>query len=309
MPLSRPSSRPSARLLLLLAVCSLTAACGSTQGVRATEGRPSTLAGKGNGWNGQIKIGNPYQVAGVWYYPADDHDYDETGIASWYGADFHDKLTANGEIFDMNEVSAAHKTLPMPSYVEVTNLANGRQMVVRVNDRGPFKPGRIIDLSRRAAQMLGFDAAGVTQVRVRRVYPADKPEVAALPPPRLLAANNGDDAPPPVATAEVVTAEVVTARVAPDLRPAPADPASAGWNDRVGGAVFVQVAALSDEGRAAWLAADIKRFGPSSIEPAAQGLYRVRIGPFLNRETADVVLAQVRAAGYADARVTSRPLS
>ncbi|MBV9825226.1 MAG: septal ring lytic transglycosylase RlpA family protein [Alphaproteobacteria bacterium] len=109
----------------------------------------------------------PYQVNGVWYYPKADYAYDETGTASWYGSQFQGRATSDGEIFDMNEVSAAHKTLPLPSVVEVTNLQNGRSLQMRVNDRGPFVDGRIIDLSRRAAQLLGYEGAGTTQVRVR----------------------------------------------------------------------------------------------------------------------------------------------
>jgi rare lipoprotein A len=116
---------------------------------------------------GVYKVGEPYQVNGVWYTPVVDYNYDETGIASWYGADFHGKATANGEIYDMNEVTAAHKTLPMPSLARVTNLENGRSLIVRVNDRGPFVPGRIIDLSRRSAQLLGLEGKGTGRVRVQ----------------------------------------------------------------------------------------------------------------------------------------------
>jgi rare lipoprotein A len=129
--------------------------------------RPSGSQAAGMKANGYYKVGEPYQIAGVWYYPKVDYDYDETGIASWYGEQFHAKQTANGEIFDMNEVSAAHKTLPLPSLVRVTNLENGRSMVIRVNDRGPFAPGRIIDLSRRSAQLLGTDRSGLARVRVQ----------------------------------------------------------------------------------------------------------------------------------------------
>lgn len=116
---------------------------------------------------GVYKVGEPYQVNGIWYTPAVDYGYDETGIASWYGNDFHGRLTANGETFDMNEVTAAHKTLPMPSLARVTNLENGRSLIVRVNDRGPFVPGRIIDLSRRSAQLLGLEGKGTGRVRVQ----------------------------------------------------------------------------------------------------------------------------------------------
>ena len=96
---------------------------------------------------GRYKVGTPYQIKNVWYYPKVEYDYDETGIASWYGPNFHQKLTANGEIFDQNAITAAHRTLPMPSIVRVTNLENGRSLIVRINDRGPFAHGRIIDLS------------------------------------------------------------------------------------------------------------------------------------------------------------------
>jgi rare lipoprotein A len=113
------------------------------------------------------KIGAPYTVKGVTYRPHVDYAYDETGMASWYGAGFQGQYTANGEVFDLNELTAAHTTLPLPTIVEVTNLQNNRALRIRVNDRGPFARGRIIDLSRRAAQLLGFEGAGSAPVRVR----------------------------------------------------------------------------------------------------------------------------------------------
>ena len=113
------------------------------------------------------KIGTPYKINGKWYYPAVDYDYEEIGIASWYGPGFHGKKTANGEIFDQNKVSAAHRTLPMPSIVRVTNLNNGKVLQkVRINDRGPFAGNRIIDLSKKAAQELGFVNTGIAKVKV-----------------------------------------------------------------------------------------------------------------------------------------------
>ena len=116
---------------------------------------------------GGFKIGKPYQVAGRWYVPRDEPGYDRSGIASWYGSDFHGRKTANGEIFDMEGLSAAHPTLPLPSYVLVTNLQNDRTVVVRVNDRGPYVHGRIIDLSKGAARELGLERSGTGQVRVK----------------------------------------------------------------------------------------------------------------------------------------------
>jgi rare lipoprotein A len=120
---------------------------------------------------GIYKVGDPYQINGIWYYPAEDYRYSETGIASFYGGEaqgtnFHGRSTANGELYDMNALTAAHQTLPMPSLVRVTNLENGRSIVLRVNDRGPFVRGRIIDVSRRGAQLLGFEGQGTARVRV-----------------------------------------------------------------------------------------------------------------------------------------------
>lgn len=137
------------------------------------------------------KIGKPYSIDGRTYVPKDERDYRETGVASWYGPGFAGKRTANGEIFDPNALTAAHRTLPLPSFVAVTNRDNGRTVVVRVNDRGPFARGRIIDLSRRAAQLLGFDRSGTARVEVRRVYPngaaaASAPATSAPPPETAL---------------------------------------------------------------------------------------------------------------------------
>ena len=116
---------------------------------------------------GTRKLGKPYVVAGRKYVPRHDPHYNRIGYASWYGDDFHGRLTANGEVFDMYALTAAHPTLPLPCVVRVTNLENGHSVVVRVNDRGPFVRNRLIDLSRAAALKLGFERAGVSKVRVK----------------------------------------------------------------------------------------------------------------------------------------------
>jgi rare lipoprotein A len=136
--------------------------------VRAPAPQQSPLP-KGGGYH---KIGKPYEIAGQWYHPKPDPSYEETGTASWYGDAFHAKRTANGEIYDMHAMTAAHRTLPLPSIVRVTHLVNGRSVLVRVNDRGPFRKGRIIDLSRAAAEALGFHKHGTAPVRVTYVGPA-----------------------------------------------------------------------------------------------------------------------------------------
>lgn len=153
------------RALMILGALAL-GACASTPE------RPMSRVPTG-GAAPHYKIGATYQVAGRSYQPRLDRAYDETGMASWYGDDFHGRATANGERFNKRELTAAHKTLPLPSFVEVTNLANGRRVVVRVNDRGPFVADRVIDLSEAAAATLGFREQGVAQVRVR--YLADAP--------------------------------------------------------------------------------------------------------------------------------------
>jgi len=118
---------------------------------------------------GRYKVGDPYKINGRWFRPVEDPGYDRTGIASWYGELFHGRYTANGEIFDMDALTAAHTTMPLPSYAEVTNLENGRRIVVRVNDRGPYAHNRLIDLSKRSAYALGIYRAGTGKVRVRYV--------------------------------------------------------------------------------------------------------------------------------------------
>ena len=130
------------------------------------DGRPIPKGG------GTCKVGVPYQIAGRWYHPQADPSYDRIGVGSWYGDDFHGRKTANGEIYDMRALTAAHPTLPMPSLVWVTNEANGRSILVRVNDRGPYAHDRIIDLSKAAARALGYESKGLSRLRVRYAGPA-----------------------------------------------------------------------------------------------------------------------------------------
>lgn len=130
------------------------------------EGEPVPKGG------GAYRVGKPYNVNGRTYVPAENPSYRIEGIASWYGRDFHGRLTANGEVYDMHSISAAHTTLPMPSYVRVTNLDNGRSIIVRINDRGPYHRNRVIDLSIGTAKALDFYSRGLARVRVEYVGPA-----------------------------------------------------------------------------------------------------------------------------------------
>jgi rare lipoprotein A len=154
-------------------------------------------------------VGDPYEIAGVWYYPREDPEYDETGIGSWYGEQFHGRLTANGETFDRNAISAAHPTLPMPVNARVTNLENGRSLVVRINDRGPFVNDRIIDLSERAAELLGYRIQGTARVRVIFLGRAELNGSRTL--------SIGESTPPEIANAvpAVPTSFVATSALSP----------------------------------------------------------------------------------------------
>jgi rare lipoprotein A len=116
--------------------------------------------------NPHFKVGSPYKISGNWYYPEQVTAYEATGVASWYGSSYHNRLTANGELYDMYALSAAHPTLQLPSLVQVTNLENGKSLVLRVNDRGPFVKNRLIDLSWAAARELGFERQGLARVHV-----------------------------------------------------------------------------------------------------------------------------------------------
>lgn len=157
--------RPRARLLPLMFVAVLSLGACSEIELASHVFKKATWSGAQES-AGSYKVGNPYTVSGVRYYPREDFTLSETGIASWYGPNFHGKRTANGEIYNQNDLTAAHRTLQMPSIVRVTNLENGRSVVLRINDRGPFKRGRVIDVSKRAAELLGFIGNGTARVRV-----------------------------------------------------------------------------------------------------------------------------------------------
>ncbi|MBS0253339.1 MAG: septal ring lytic transglycosylase RlpA family protein [Proteobacteria bacterium] len=174
--------RLACRLMLAASAAALLSACSSSPSPESLTGvnrsvftedeygvssSPRVASGRVRKGGGQFKLGSPYKVAGKWYVPRDNPNYDEYGIASWYGADFHGRRTANGEVFDANALTAAHPTLPLPCYAYVTNIDNGRTVLVRVNDRGPYVNDRLIDMSYAAAKQLGYVGKGRARVRVR----------------------------------------------------------------------------------------------------------------------------------------------
>ncbi|MGO9461914.1 MAG: septal ring lytic transglycosylase RlpA family protein [Rhodomicrobium sp.] len=176
--LRRIASDPKSRIMIVTALAAALCACSVSKSSRTIDetqqlsprvikvGDPVPKGG------GVFKLGDPYLAGGKWYVPVNDQSYDRVGLASWYGDFFHGRRTANGEIYDMNALTAAHPTLPLPAYAAVTNLANNRTVVVRINDRGPYHDDRIIDLSHKAAELLGFYGHGTAAVRVRYLAPA-----------------------------------------------------------------------------------------------------------------------------------------
>lgn len=301
--------RRMAAVVMLLAV----AGCGSD---------PPRLPSDGGG---HYKLGRPYTINGRTYRPEFDPTYDRTGIASWYGDYFQGRSTANGETFDKGLVSAAHTTLPLPSLVEVTNLENGRKLVVRLNDRGPFVGDRLIDLSEAAAIELGFHEQGLARVRVRFLELAS----AAGSPPRPAVRTAAATASTASARRSERAAALRVADISPraggeatavnDLLPSDlADPVPNA--DRSGPALpaaavactpashFVQVAAFSDATRADEASRSLRRHGDVRIEQIdgiSTLLYRLRVGPLGSRTRAFDLVADLRRLGYDQAFVVS----
>lgn len=268
-----------ARLLKIagvVALVSLLAACASV-------GRPVTATSAPTQMAGPLRTTPPvvtdpapivsgtmrrYQIRGRWYQPEEQPNYDVVGLASWYGDQFNGRPTATGERFDMHALTAAHKTLPLPGLVEVTNLANGRVVILRVNDRGPFVDDRIIDLSRGAAEALDMLNRGVGEVRVRYLGRAPRlgggqvMQIAEAPPP------------PPVAAPPV------------DTR------------------FWIQVAAYPQQDQARSVAG---RFGRTAQVQAATNasMFRVLVGPWSDANAAEQARLAAVADGFADALLIS----
>lgn len=316
-----------------VAVLMLLAGCGSFDG-RSDSGSagletapPATEAPKPGVSDYPVRLGSAYQVGNVTYAPSDVTSYDEVGYASWYGSELQGRNTANGEVFLPSAVTGAHKTLPMPSYVEVTALDTGRTILVRVNDRGPFSNDRLIDLSEGAAKQLGISAQGLAGVRVRKVNPPeqeravlrsgqsaptrlDTPEsllkvlrekLGKQPRPTSIAAaaprpgpipptSDAKPAPPPKSGDDRFVREGASAaKTAP--RPATA----------VNAAVYVvQVAAFSSRARADELA---RKLGARVAASGDGRLFRVRYGPFTTEADGQRALADAQKRGYPQARL------
>ena len=246
-----------------------------------------------------IKIGEPYNVGGVLYTPADDLTYDEVGYASWYGEELSGGATANGEAFNPAGISAAHRTLPLPSYVEVTSLDSGRTILVRVNDRGPFSNDRLIDLSRGAAEQLGISGDGAAAVRVRRVNPPEQERVKLRTGQRAAARIDAPDA--------LLSAlrKRISGKEAPGATGGGGPRIDYKIPDEIGQALppsatgyAVQLAAFSSRSRAGKAA---KRTGGFLSE--RDEIWRVRLGPYDGEAAARRGVEQAAASGFHGARI------
>ncbi len=284
------------RALALAIVAAVLCACGSAP--KAPPGKPAYYSDDGPPESVPAELAaipdavprdesyhryanRPYTVFGRTYAPTvNDDPMKERGLASWYGRMFHGRKTASGEIYDMFAMTAAHKTLPIPSFARVTNLKSGRAVVVRVNDRGPFHEGRVIDLSYAAAAKLGIAGPGSGPVEVERVFARDAARLASAAPPAPAPVR---PAPRPIETAPPRQAEVAS----PIVTPEPAG-------------LFLQLGAFSSVDNAEAFRDRLARELPWLLEPiqvaAAAGLHRVRLGPYKTREEAQAIADKIRAS-------------
>jgi peptidoglycan lytic transglycosylase len=290
---------------------------------------------------GSYQIGKPYQIAGLWYTPREDPGYDRVGSASWYGELFHGRRTANGEIYDMDRLSAAHPTLPLPVYARVTNLNNGRSIVVRINDRGPYARDRVIDLSRRSAELLGFRNHGTATVRVKYLGRAplngdDSYERRYLAGQSWVQfAAKGNSRKVAVNTLPAENPENLAfpwKEAAPKRAGAPADPALPGWRATTRAAehpppqatgsiprsaktkapadgLIIQAGSFKSEENADRARTALSAIAPVDVTSIAVGgdvYFRVRVGPFSDLSGAKAALAKVTKAGYQGAKMVAK---
>lgn len=240
------------------------------------------------------KIGNPYEIAGIRYVPEESFNHVETGLASWYGPGFHSRQTANGEPFDQRAMTAAHRTLQMPSIIRVTNLKNGRQAVLRVNDRGPYHADRILDVSEVAAEKLGFMRRGTTRVKIEVLGEPSK-KVAEL-------ASRGAT----ISELEAVRAEISSINASASKQKKGNKPTEAVKAGSAGN--FVQAGAFRSLENANKHGVNLEKYGPYQVQTISlngKPIHLVRIGPYENIGQAKQVLSKILTAGVKDAHVVT----
>jgi rare lipoprotein A len=315
--------------IVLLASAVALAGCSSHRGEKTMASKNSfgeSLAGfrgKGSSYyrgsgpiphgGGRYWIGKPYKVAGRWFTPKAQADYDRKGAASWYGEAFHRRKTSNGEYFDMNQMTAAHPTLPLPSYARVTNLENGKVIVVRINDRGPFVGTRIIDLSKRSADALGYKSRGKASVRVQWIGNAPLNDNGAHLAMMNRRAATGAGMGTLIAAADGPARggsdNVQVAEAAPEAVPqhvvydAPKPRKTARGESQI-----VLVGSFADLEAAEQARAALSGIGPVQVyewQSAEGPVYKVQLGPFKSEIGAADALDDVRGQGYRKATLQS----
>jgi rare lipoprotein A len=292
----------------------------SSKSYKSASSSRDPFAGKGSPYypgkgpipigGGKYHVGKPYQVAGLWFTPKEQPNYNKVGVSSWYGEAFHRRRTSNGEYFDMNQLTAAHATLPIPSYVQVTNLENNKTAILRLNDRGPFVGTRIIDVSKRAADVLGYKHKGTQKVRVKYMGPAPLEDFKGQD---LMAMNRrlGTDAPAGTMLADDSS---MTKR---RKRGEPVQVASAESDDNEGFgepirsyAYYVQLGSFADPDNVNRIREGLSETGPMQMaEFNGQGgtVYKLRVGPLPTPEAAQTALNEALNFGLPDAEVVQAP--
>jgi rare lipoprotein A len=333
----RVAAFPPVRLIILLLMIGSVGAslvgCGSGGNGEKLGERVIPLGQPVPKGGGRYATGTAYKVDGVWYQPREDAAYDRVGLASWYGELFQGRRTANGEIYDMERLSAASPTLPMPVYARVTNLENRRSIIVRVNDRGPYRSNRVMDLSRRSAEVLGFRHKGTARVRVQYLARAplngdDSYERRYLASQSWAQVASRGGAKDPVAVGSITAGvkrplkrtyqtETVAERppepnpplAAPPIRwEASARPAGVPLDGAGAGGYLIQAGSFRSEDNAerAWsLLGGIAPVEVASTQVGDEILFRVRVGPFADQESATSALARVTGAGYVGAKIVT----
>lgn len=342
---SKPNLKPIlifSLMFLIFGSGALLTACGSKRTAFDGKGSPSyTKSGPIPKGGGRYKVGSRYKILHSWYTPRENTSYDKVGTASWYGPKFHRRLTANGEWFDMNQMTAAHKTLPLPVIARVTNLKNGRTIIVRINDRGPYAHNREIDLSRAAARKLGFIRQGTAKVRVQYLRRAPLSAHAANYYGQQGRRTRYADMQKPQRSRKQNMARVLTVvpqerQVGPNRRKAAYVQRSYGPHKRnVSGpsypgaarprtvavqqhdltpvvsarSMYVQAASYSNFDNAMRAKSNLSSIGRVRLDRVKVGrrsIYRVRVGPLSNRQAANRTLSRIVDAGHRDARIIGR---
>lgn len=295
---------PDKSAIAALALLGLSGCVGGGGGDAPAPSRPVPTAQTSAVSDTPVRIGAPYSIGGRSYTPVDQTDYDEVGYASWYGSELGGRPTANGEPFAPEGVTAAHRTLPLPSYVEVTRLDTGRTILVRINDRGPADGNRLIDLSAGAAEQLGITDIGMVQVRVRRTNPVDSERLALRQSRAVPARLDTPDSLLEILRERAGRLPRPSAYRPPAPRPAPGAPAATPPPAvaSADGRYIVQVGAYSNRARAEEVA---RRTGASVVQ--AGSVYRVRYPALATEAEARAAIARASAAGQPGAVIVRGP--